>query len=275
MLITAFNSVKKAAFDEEYFISTLEQAIRFAAAQHQGQKDKAGQPYITHPLRVMQNVSSNDAKMTAVMHDLLEDTNTKVHDLAALGFSQTVLNAVIALTKLEHDSRFSAAQRTVKNAIACQVKLADLTDNMDLSRLQKITVKDLARLKQYQHVYTVILEADQIHRLIQRCQPPRDYPLFEYSSRQENYLFILNLMQDVRHPCSRLKIGSAQTYAILFKDCAAYFSWCKRQSQQVNLSYAQQLIYRADQLLFNRYFSDALSRNIIKKILQDFQKALL
>jgi hypothetical protein len=269
------NLLQKRPVIRSYFISTLEKAIALATAQHRDQKDKAGQPYITHPLRVMQNVHGADAQMAAVMHDLLEDTNTNVQDLAALGFSQTVIDAVIALTKLEHDSRYSAAQRTVKNAIACQVKLADLTDNMDLSRLTQITVKDLTRLKQYQQVYEIILEAEKVHWLIQCCQAPNYYPSFEYASRQQNYQFILNLMLDIRHPFSGLNMSSAQKYARFFKDCAAYFSWCKRQRQPANLDYAQQLIYSADPLLFDRYFSDAFSQNMISQILQDFQKVLL
>ena len=114
-------------------MSTLEKAIALATKKHAGQLDKAGQPYILHPLRLMLNVESMDQKMVAVMHDLLEDTDTTIVDLITLGFSQNVIDAVVALTKKEGESRLDAAKRIVKNSLARTVKLADLADNMDLS----------------------------------------------------------------------------------------------------------------------------------------------
>lgn len=69
-------------------MSTLEKAIALAAKKHAGQIDKAGQPYILHPLRLMLNVDTIEQKMVAVMHDLLEDTDTTIVDLISLGFSQ-------------------------------------------------------------------------------------------------------------------------------------------------------------------------------------------
>lgn len=80
-------------------MSTLEKAIALAAKKHAGQIDKAGQPYILHPLRLMLNVDTIEQKMVAVMHDLLEDTDTTIVDLISLGFSQNVIDAVVALTK--------------------------------------------------------------------------------------------------------------------------------------------------------------------------------
>jgi len=64
-----------------------------------GQIDKAGQPYIHHPLRVMQNVQHPNAKIVAVLHDILEDTATSVTDLRSLGFDENIIHAVLAVTK--------------------------------------------------------------------------------------------------------------------------------------------------------------------------------
>ena len=138
-------------------MATLEQAIPFAAKQHSGQVDKANAPYILHPLRVMLNVPSMDHKIIAVLHDVLEDTETSIADLQALGFQTHIIEAIVALTKLDGESRIEAAQRTVQNPLARVVKLADITDNMDLSRIPSPTAKDFERMEQYQQVRAILL----------------------------------------------------------------------------------------------------------------------
>src|SRR5437899_1974881 len=84
---------------EEGSLSTLERAIALAARKHEGQLDKAGAPYILHPLRVMLRVESLEQKMVAVLHDVVEDTGTTLLDLAREGFSPSVVRAVEALTR--------------------------------------------------------------------------------------------------------------------------------------------------------------------------------
>ncbi|ENX58288.1 MULTISPECIES: hypothetical protein [Acinetobacter] len=138
-------------------MATLEQAIAFAAKQHSGQVDKANAPYNLHPLRVMLNVPSMDHKIIAVLHDVLEDTETSIADLQALGFQTHIIEAIVALTKLDGESRIEAAQRTVQNPLARVVKLADITDNMDLSRIPSPTAKDFERMEQYQQVRAILL----------------------------------------------------------------------------------------------------------------------
>lgn len=138
-------------------MATLELAISLAAERHAGQVDKANAPYILHPLRVMLNVPDIEHKIVAVLHDILEDTTTTIDELYRLGFQTHLIDAIIALTKQEGESRIQAAQRTVQNPIACVVKLADITDNMDLTRIQSPTMKDFERLKEYQQVRDILL----------------------------------------------------------------------------------------------------------------------
>ena len=137
-------------------MSTIEKAIALAARKHAGQKDKAKQPYIFHPLRLMFKVKTTDQQMVAVLHDILEDTDTTVVDLISLGFNQDIIDAILALTKKKNESRIEAAYRAVKNPLARIVKLADVTDNMDLSRITQPSTKDLLRLKEYKHVYQIL-----------------------------------------------------------------------------------------------------------------------
>lgn len=138
-------------------MATLEQAISLAANQHEGQVDKANAPYILHPLRVMLNVPTIEHKIVAVLHDILEDTETTIEDLYQFGFQEHIIDAIVALTKKQGETRLEAAHRARQNPIARVVKLADINDNMDLSRIQSPTVKDFERLKEYQQVRDLLL----------------------------------------------------------------------------------------------------------------------
>jgi guanosine-3',5'-bis(diphosphate) 3'-pyrophosphohydrolase len=143
-------------------MSTLERAIEIAAAAHAGQIDKAGHPYILHPLRVMLRVSTEHERMSAVLHDVVEDTPVTFEQLAREGFPQEVLLAIEALTKRPGESRLQAAERAAANPIARVVKLADNAENMDLSRIAAPTEKDFARLREYEQVRALLLGANAV-----------------------------------------------------------------------------------------------------------------
>lgn len=138
-------------------MSTIEKAIALAAKKHMGQVDKANQPYIFHPLRLMFKVKTPEQQIVAVLHDILEDTDTTIVDLISLGFSQEIIDAIDALTKRPNETRIEAAYRTVKNPLARAVKLADLADNMDLSRIAHPSERDLLRLEEYKQVQHILL----------------------------------------------------------------------------------------------------------------------
>lgn len=139
-------------------MGTLERAIEIAAGAHAGQVDKAGEPYILHPLRVMLRVTSPEERMAAVLHDVVEDTCVSLQDLISEGFSSEVVSAIEALTKRSGESRIQAAERAAINVIARQVKLADNTENMDLRRIQNPTERDYARVEEYKAVRALLLK---------------------------------------------------------------------------------------------------------------------
>src|SRR5215471_17617407 len=85
-------------------MATLEKAIAIAARAHQGQKDKAGHPYILHPLRLMLRMESEAAMIAAVLHDVVEDTDVTIDHLREAGFSEEVLHAVECLTHQDGES---------------------------------------------------------------------------------------------------------------------------------------------------------------------------
>ena len=104
-------------------MSMLERAIAIAAAAHTGQVDKAGQPYILHPLRVMLRVTSEHERIAAVLHDVVEDTDVSLDRLIAEGFPSEVISAVEALTKRPGESRMDSAHRAAANEVSRKVKL--------------------------------------------------------------------------------------------------------------------------------------------------------
>ena len=137
----------------------LTRAILFADRAHQGQRDKAGQPYIQHPMRVMNQVNSLDAKVVAILHDTLEDTWVSLLDLHHLGLNALQLHAIIALSKQQGESRFEVLKRTLLHPLACYVKYADVYDNMNLRRLPKITYQDLQRYQSYCLISKILANA--------------------------------------------------------------------------------------------------------------------
>jgi (p)ppGpp synthase/HD superfamily hydrolase len=140
-------------------MSTLERAIAIAAQAHAGQKDKGGQPYIVHPLRVMLRVSGDAERIAAVLHDIVEDTDVTLAQLAAEGFPAEVVEAVDALTKRHGETRLEAAHRAAAHPVARAVKLADNAENLDISRIPNPTDRDLARMAEYQQVRAILLAA--------------------------------------------------------------------------------------------------------------------
>ncbi|APC18590.1 GTP pyrophosphokinase [Pseudomonas frederiksbergensis] len=128
---------------------TLERAIAIAAGAHEGQVDKGGSPYILHPLKVMLKVSTLEERIVAVLHDVVEDSGISLDDLRKEGFSETVLAAIESVTKLPGESYELFVERAAQNPIGRVVKLADLEENSDLSRIAQPSWEDLERIEKY------------------------------------------------------------------------------------------------------------------------------
>lgn len=126
---------------------TLGDAIALASDAHAGQIDKAGRPYIEHPLRVMRRLRGEHEQMTAVLHDVLEDTSITVEDLRAAGCPEPVISAVRALTKHPGEPLDQAMARAAANPIARAVKRADIADNSDPERLALLDPATAQRLR--------------------------------------------------------------------------------------------------------------------------------
>ena len=135
-------------------MTDLEHAIALAVETHSGQADKAGEPYILHPLRVMFSLPSGDERIVGVLHDVVEDGEVSFEDLKRMGFSPAVIDAIDAVSKRPDeegsDEGYQAfVERAGANPIARKVKMADLLDNLDVTRLGEISEKDSRRISKY------------------------------------------------------------------------------------------------------------------------------
>jgi len=140
-------------------MSTLEKAIIIATQAHEGQVDKGGNPYILHPLRVMLKMTTKESMITAVLHDVLEDTEVTIEDLQQAGFSEEIIAAVVALTRQEGEIYMDFIKRAKLNPIARHVKLGDLEDNTDLSRIPNPTDQDYSRINRYKKAIQKLLSS--------------------------------------------------------------------------------------------------------------------
>ena len=140
-------------------MTLLENCIALAVKAHEGQQDKSGRPYILHPLHLMAQMDTDEEMMTAVLHDVVEDTGYTLADLRDMGLPEPV---ILALGLLTHDKEAASYDEYVMqlkpNPIARKVKMADLRHNMDIRRLNSVGEKEAARLEKYRRAWAYLNE---------------------------------------------------------------------------------------------------------------------
>lgn len=137
----------------------LSKAILLASECHYNQYDKGGKPYILHPLRLMNKVDQSDFELMsiAVLHDVVEDCeDMSIEDLRNDGMSERILTALDLLAHKEEDSYQEYIEKISRNIDAIEVKMADLEDNSDITRLKGLGEKDIKRLEKYHKSYTFL-----------------------------------------------------------------------------------------------------------------------
>jgi hypothetical protein len=141
-------------------MSTLNRAIEIATKAHEGATDKHGSPYINHVTRVMNMGQTNNEKIVGVLHDVIEDTHWTFEDLEKEGFSKEVIDALKCVTKTSEDEEYAEFITRVKiNPLAVNVKLNDLTDNLDIKRMPEVLESDLKRLNKYLRAYNELIKS--------------------------------------------------------------------------------------------------------------------
>ena len=141
-------------------ISLLEKSIIIATRAHSGQFDKGGNPYILHPLRVMLSLDNDEDRIVGILHDVLEDTSITLRHLDDNGFHGEIeiLDALVSITRKSNESYKDFILRVKLNPIALRVKLADLRDNMNISRINSPTEKDFLRIEKYKKAYKLLTD---------------------------------------------------------------------------------------------------------------------
>ena len=129
----------------------LQRAIEIALEAHKGALDKGGNPYILHPLRLMLQMDSEEEMIVAILHDVVEDSEKWSFDkLQAEGFSKKIINSLRSITKENENEDYEKfIDRSIRDKIGRKVKIADISDNLDISRLKEVTDKDILRINKY------------------------------------------------------------------------------------------------------------------------------
>lgn len=139
----------------------LGKVLVLATNAHAGQFDRGGNPYILHPMKVMHYLKTTDEELQciALLHDVIEDTNTTWEDLREIGCTSRVISAVRVLTKMPGQSYDEYKLEVFANLDAMRVKMADLRHNTDIRRLKGVTEKDIARMAKYNLFYLELASA--------------------------------------------------------------------------------------------------------------------
>lgn len=155
----------------------LERALEIALCAHRGQRDKAGNPYILHPLWVMMRQYNEADRVCAVLHDVVEDTPVTLDDLRQ-SFPEGIVRTIDCLTRRPCEEYERYIGRVLTDRRACRIKLDDLAHNMDLNRIPGLSVRDLKRHDRYEWARSRILaELEREQALFLRLELKRLYVL--------------------------------------------------------------------------------------------------
>ena len=141
------------------YSTDVEAAKALAERMHEGQLDKAGQPYITHPMRVASRLQSPEAQVVGWLHDTVEDTALTLEEVEAR-FGPDTAKAVDAVSRREGEAWEDYLERVRANPVARQVKISDLIDNSNLGRIPRVTLRDVERQAKYNRALKKLLSED-------------------------------------------------------------------------------------------------------------------
>lgn len=139
------------------YTEQTKKALKLCFAAHKDQKDKSGLPYVFHPFHLAEQMQTEETAVVALLHDVVEDTDYTLDDLAQMGFGEPVMAALELLTHGEDVDYMDYVRAIKENPIAKAVKLADLAHNSDISRLDTVDKKALQRREKY-HKAMALLE---------------------------------------------------------------------------------------------------------------------
>ena len=131
------------------YTDMTKKALKLSFEAHKDQVDKSGIPYVYHPFHLAEQMKDENTTIVALLHDVVEDTDTTIEDIRKMGFSDSVCQALALMTHNGNMPYMDYVKRLKVNPIARTVKLADLRHNSDLTRLDAVEEKDLKRVEKY------------------------------------------------------------------------------------------------------------------------------
>ena len=138
------------------YTDKTKKALKLCFEAHKNQVDKSGMPYVFHPFHVAEQMTDEAATIVALLHDVVEDTDYTLEDLAAEGFGKEILEAVALMTHEDDVPYLDYVAKLKENPIARAVKLADLAHNSDLSRIGEIDDETRERLEKYKKAMALL-----------------------------------------------------------------------------------------------------------------------
>ena len=138
------------------YTDKTKKAMKLCYEAHKDQVDKSGLPYVFHPFHVAEQMTDEATTIVALLHDVVEDTDYTLEDLAAEGFGEDILEAVALMTHEDDVPYLDYVAKLKDNPIARAVKLADLAHNSDLSRIGEVDDETRERLEKYKKATTLL-----------------------------------------------------------------------------------------------------------------------
>ena len=135
-------------------------ALKICFEAHKNQTDKSGMPYVFHPFHLAEQMVDEKTTVVALLHDVIEDTEYTIDDLKNMGFSDDILSAIALMTHADGVPYMEYVAKIKTNSIAKAVKLADLRHNSDMSRLDKVTIRDCERAEKYKKAIDLLESSD-------------------------------------------------------------------------------------------------------------------
>ena len=142
------------------YTDNTKKAMKLCFDAHKNQVDKSGMPYVFHPFHVAEQMKDEVTTIVALLHDVVEDTDYTLDDIAAKGFGQDVVDALALMTHDKNVPYLDYVARIRNNPVARAVKLADLAHNSDPTRLDVIDEKAKERLDKYQKAIAILKSTD-------------------------------------------------------------------------------------------------------------------
>ncbi len=131
------------------YTEQTKKALSLCFEAHKDQRDKSGMPYVFHPFHLAEQMETEETTIVALLHDVVEDTDYTIEDLSAMGFSKAVTDAISLMTHADGVEYMDYVKLIKENPIAKAVKLADLAHNSDVTRLDVVDERALARREKY------------------------------------------------------------------------------------------------------------------------------